>query len=58
MRRTVTLTVFNRPECLRQALASLKENRPRDTTLIIGLQPVSDACRAICERVDFMETKP
>lgn len=57
IRRTATMTVFNRPEYLRQALESLKETHPRDTTLIIGLEPVSDVCREICARIDFMETK-
>jgi hypothetical protein len=53
--RTVTLTVHRRPAYLREVLAALAAVRGiADWHLVVGLEPGSEECAALCEAIAFM----
>ncbi len=55
--RAIALTVYRRPQYLRQVLESLKQNTGLDQyTLFIGAEPVDAQVIKICQDIDFIKT--
>jgi hypothetical protein len=51
--KSITLTVYNRPDSLTKVLDSLYQNKgTEEYDLFIGLEPVNEKCREICHSID------
>ena len=55
MFKTISLIAADRADYLNQVLDGLKSNDLTGYKLFIGLEPVSEECKAICEGIDFIE---
>lgn len=54
--KTISLTVFNRPDCLRKVLNSLKINDLKSyDKLICAIEPGCDEVVDICSKIDFID---
>lgn len=52
-KKTITITVNDRPECLSQLLNSLSKNNTKDYSLVFSIEPGNDDVREMCENFDF-----
>lgn len=58
MKKTISLTVSNRPQYLKRFLTSLAQCKGiGDYRLVIGLEPSCSESRALVEAIDFVETE-
>lgn len=57
MCKTISITAWQRPEYLKQVLASIKEAAPVGYKLFIGLEPGNPHSFAVAQSVDWIEKK-
>lgn len=56
--KTLSMTVFNRPDYLERTLESLSKNDLRNYDLFyIGIEPVNEKCFKIVEQINFIPTE-